>query len=78
MLAGGRETIARERPCLLMEIEERHNPGGLSRIDKSLSDLGTKGSILSVASVVLSERSTMPAINRRRSPSKPGTKRRPS
>jgi len=43
VLDGGRETIARERPCLLIEIEERHNPGGLSRIDKSLSDLGYEG-----------------------------------
>jgi len=43
VLDGGRETIARERPCLLIEIEERHNPGGLSRIDKSLSGLGYEG-----------------------------------
>jgi FkbM family methyltransferase len=43
VLDGGRETIARDRPCLLIEIEERHNPGGLSRIDKSLSALGYEG-----------------------------------
>jgi Methyltransferase FkbM domain len=43
VLDGGRETIAREPPCLLIEIEERHNPGGFSRIDKSLPDLGYGG-----------------------------------
>jgi FkbM family methyltransferase len=43
VLEGGRETIARDRPCLLIEIEERHNPGGLARIDKSLSALGYEG-----------------------------------
>jgi FkbM family methyltransferase len=43
VLDGGRETIASDRPCLLIEIEERHNPGGFSRIDKSLSALGYEG-----------------------------------
>ncbi len=32
VLAGAMETIARDRPMLLIEIEERHNPGGLARI----------------------------------------------
>ena len=43
VLDGGRETIARDRPCLLIEIEERHNRGGLNRIDKALSALGYEG-----------------------------------
>lgn len=43
VLEGGRETIARDRPCLLLEIEERHNPGGLKRIDNHLSALGYEG-----------------------------------
>lgn len=43
VLDGGRKTIARDRPCLLIEIEERHNPGGLNRIDKRLSALGYEG-----------------------------------
>ena len=43
VLDGGRETIASDRPCLLIEIEERRNPGGFSRIDKSLSALGYEG-----------------------------------
>ncbi len=32
VLRGATETLARERPNLLIEIEERHNPGGLERI----------------------------------------------
>ncbi|HEY2661260.1 MAG TPA: FkbM family methyltransferase [Caulobacteraceae bacterium] len=32
VLRGALETLARERPVLLIEIEERHNPGGLNRI----------------------------------------------
>jgi hypothetical protein len=43
VLDGGRETIARDHPCLLLEIEERHNPGGLNRINDSLSALGCEG-----------------------------------
>ena len=37
VLKGGLETIARERPVLLIEIEERHNAGGLQRICSLLS-----------------------------------------
>jgi hypothetical protein len=43
VLDGGRETIARDQPCLLLEIEERHNPGGLNRINDSLSAVGCGG-----------------------------------
>ncbi|MDR3508444.1 MAG: FkbM family methyltransferase [Caulobacteraceae bacterium] len=32
VLKGALETVRRERPALLIEIEERHNPGGLQRI----------------------------------------------
>jgi FkbM family methyltransferase len=32
VLRGAAETIARNRPALLIEIEERHNPGGLGRL----------------------------------------------
>jgi FkbM family methyltransferase len=32
VLRGGGETLARCRPSVLAEIEERHNPGGLARI----------------------------------------------
>ena len=37
VLRGGAETLARSRPTLLIEIEERHNPGGLGRIRAMLA-----------------------------------------
>ncbi len=37
VLRGGVETLSRERPVLLIEIEQRHNPGGLERIRALLS-----------------------------------------
>jgi len=43
VLAGAGETLSRAKPVLLIEIEERHNPGGLDRIAKSLSLLGYTG-----------------------------------
>lgn len=39
-LAGGLALIARDLPVLLVEIEERHNAGGLARITAQLSGLG--------------------------------------
>ena len=44
VLAGADDTLIRAKPVLLIEIEERHNPGGLDRISKSLSRLGYSGS----------------------------------
>jgi FkbM family methyltransferase len=43
VLAGAQNTLKRAKPVLLVEIEERHNPGGLGRIAKSLSVLGYSG-----------------------------------
>jgi len=43
VLRGARATIARDQPTLLIEIEERFNPGGLSRIADSLAELGYSG-----------------------------------
>lgn len=43
VLAGAGATLARESPPLLIEIEERHNAGGLSRIRDSLGRLGYAG-----------------------------------
>lgn len=40
VLAGAAGTIARDRPTMLIEIEERHNPGALSRITLLLTALG--------------------------------------
>jgi FkbM family methyltransferase len=43
VLAGAMATINRDRPNLLIEIEERHNPGGLERIVGVLKDAGYAG-----------------------------------
>lgn len=43
VLAGAEKTLRRAKPLLLIEIEERHNPGGLGRIAESLSLLGYSG-----------------------------------
>lgn len=40
VLEGAADTIARDRPILLIEIEERHNPGGLARIESWLAAFG--------------------------------------
>ena len=39
VLAGARQTIAREAPTLLVEIEDRHNHGSVGRVLQSLADL---------------------------------------
>jgi FkbM family methyltransferase len=43
VLAGGAALLARDLPVLLIEIEERHNPGGLARITQRLFALGLSG-----------------------------------
>jgi FkbM family methyltransferase len=43
VIDGGWETIRISRPTLLIEIEERHNPGGLARIVAKLRGLGYEG-----------------------------------
>lgn len=45
-LAGAKETISREMPVLLIEIEDRHNPGALDRIESMLSPLRYSGYFL--------------------------------
>ena len=40
LLHGAEETLRRSSACVYIEIEERHNPGGLSRIVEWLADLG--------------------------------------
>jgi FkbM family methyltransferase len=44
VLGGAQTTLRRSKPVLLIEIEERHNPGGIDRISNSLSRLGYAGS----------------------------------
>lgn len=43
VLRGGRVTLMRERPNLLIEIEERHKVGATKGIPKMLEDLGYAG-----------------------------------
>lgn len=40
LLYGAEETLRRNCPAIYIEIEERHNPGGLNRIVSWLADLG--------------------------------------
>jgi len=40
VLRGGRELVRRDRPACMIEIEERHNPGALSRIVEYFLGLG--------------------------------------
>lgn len=40
VLRGGRELVRRDRPACMIEIEERHNPGALSRIVEYFMGLG--------------------------------------
>lgn len=44
VLDGASETLERWKPVLLIEIEERHNLGGLERIATKLAKLGYSGS----------------------------------
>lgn len=40
LLAGAQESLMAHKPLLFIEIEERHNAGGLKRISESLGALG--------------------------------------
>jgi FkbM family methyltransferase len=39
VLRGARDTISASHPCLLIEIEERHNAGSIARVAKMLQEL---------------------------------------
>lgn len=43
VLEGARATLERERPTVLVEIEERHNPGALAATFALFADLGWEG-----------------------------------
>ena len=38
VLRGAQETLRRDRPTLMVEIEERHNPGAVGRVFEQLQD----------------------------------------
>jgi FkbM family methyltransferase len=46
VLHGGLQTLKREMPNLMIEIEERHAPGSLGRVSALLSDIGYAGYFL--------------------------------
>jgi FkbM family methyltransferase len=46
VLAGAEDTLARERPAVICEIEERHNPGGLGRIRAFFAARGYRAAAL--------------------------------
>lgn len=46
VLDGAVRLIERDRPTLLVEIEERHNAGGIERVSERLAELGYSGSFL--------------------------------
>lgn len=46
ILLGGRRTIARDRPTILVGSEERHVPGARQRIEALLGELGYRGFFL--------------------------------
>ena len=50
VLDGATETIARDRPTLLIEIEENHNAGALDRITARLGELGYRASFMRAGS----------------------------
>lgn len=43
VLRGAKKLIHSERPNLVIEIEERHNPGSIARVDEFMTDLGYRG-----------------------------------
>lgn len=43
VLRGGLETIREAQPALIIEIEERHNPGAVRRVSSLLAELGYRG-----------------------------------
>jgi len=46
VLQGGKETIIQNSPNILIEIEERHNPGAIKNVFELLSEFGFKGFFL--------------------------------
>jgi FkbM family methyltransferase len=43
MLDGSKSVLQRDHPDVLIEIEERHNPGGVARVVKLLGAIGYEG-----------------------------------
>ena len=43
MLVGAQSLIARDRPSLMIEVEERHNPGSIERVTRFFESRGDCG-----------------------------------
>jgi len=43
VLRGARALLARDRPAVLVEIEERHKPGSIAAVTRLLEELGYRG-----------------------------------
>jgi FkbM family methyltransferase len=52
VLRGGMETLTRETPNLIIEIEERHCPGSLQRVSNLLKEIGYSGYYLEDGHVI--------------------------
>ncbi len=46
LLAGARQVLIRDTPELLIEVDERHQPGSIAAVDAYLSELGYRGYFL--------------------------------
>jgi FkbM family methyltransferase len=46
VVKGGMQTIRRDQPSLIIEAEERHNPGTIERLTSLLESIGYKGYFL--------------------------------
>jgi FkbM family methyltransferase len=56
VLRGAQKIIQRDRPTVIVEIEERHNPGGLGRIRALFADMNYVGTALDGGSLRYLER----------------------
>jgi FkbM family methyltransferase len=52
VLKGASELLANAQPSLLLELEERHNPGCITRVSELLSGYGLKGALIDQGKIV--------------------------
>lgn len=52
VLRGATQLLERERPTLLLELEERHNPGCIQRVTATLAAHGLEGAVVKDGHVV--------------------------
>lgn len=64
VLDGARQTLARERPVVLVEAEERHRPGAVAAVRQRLEPLGYQGFYMGKRKLIPIE-SFDPAVHQR-------------